>query len=336
MSKSFKLLLAPMVLGAPLLAACGGSGDSFLGDFELPAFGSDEETERQLELPPDLDAPVPTEDYRMPDRKAAAMVTSSVLPERLDMRLHREGDVVWLAVGADPLSLWTSLRSFYESRGFVIAEANPVHGYLQTNWRERRMQLTGSAAIRVRDQFRLHIERSPKALTNIYVANRSGSYYNGEWRLNAPDRDAEWAMLQSLRDYLGSLSEGRARSRTLEAASVSLDVLDLDGVPVLSIGQTYSRVWRRLSVALNRAGWDVVGSDRSRGIYYARLADRSHQNADGASLRPGPEAAQLHLLEAGGKTLITAHSAQKNRRLAYEEAYDVLRYVVNAYSVYDD
>ena len=144
-------------------------------------------------------------------------------------------------------------------------------------------------------------------------------------------------MLQSLRDYLGSLSEVRqVRQKTLEAARVPLDVLDVQGVPVLSIGQIYSRVWRRLSVALNRAGWDVINSDRSRGIYHARSTDRIDENVVGMSARREPRVVQLHLLAAGDKTFITAHGVKSSRTLAYEEAYDLLRHVVNAYSVYDD
>ena len=329
---------SPVFLITFLLTACTGSSDSFLGDFELPIFGSDEETERQLELPPDLDAPLPTEDYQISNPGVAAAMTSSVLPERLDMRLYREGDVVWLAVSADPLSLWPNLRTFYESYGFAVLEANPAHGYLQTGWRERVMQVADDAALRVRHQFRLHIERAPNALTHIYIANRSSSYHNGERRLDAPDREAEWAMLQSLRDYLGSFSEVRSvRKASLKAARIPLDVLDVNGVPVLTIGQIYSRVWRRLSVALNRSGWDVVNSDRSRGLYYARRGPQASEDADGSGLRSSPasrrEVVQLHLLEAGDKTLITAHTTRKNRRLDYQEAYEILRSVVSAYSV---
>lgn len=335
MSKPLPCLL--LLLGVLPLVGCGASSDSFLGDFELPVFGSDEDLERQLELPPDLDAPIPTEEYRISDLKTAALMNSSVLPERLNMRLYREGDVVWLAVGADPLSLWPKLRSFYESLGFEIVEANPAHGYLQTDWRERKLQVGAESLVRVRDQFRLHIERDPNALTHVYIANRSSSYYNGEWRLNVPDRTAEWTMLQSLSDYLATLSEvSQARRKTLETARAPLDVLEVQGVPVLSIGQIYSRVWRRLSVALNRAGWKILGNDRSRGIYYARPGHYDEESELGSPVYGKSQLVQLHLLAAGDKTFITAHPAKNNRNFAYEEAYKLLRHLVNAYSVYDD
>lgn len=327
-----------LLLLSLLLTSCGGTRESFLGDLELPSFGSDEDTDRQLELPPDLDAPMPTEDYYMSNSKVAAAMGSSVLPERLDMSLYREGDVVWLAVSVDPLSIWPNLRAFYESMGFTITEANPAHGYLQTNWRERVLQPAGNnAVIRVRDQFRLHLERAPNALTNIYIANRSSSYDQGGWRLNAPDRNAEWAMLQSLRDYLAALTEVRGvRRRTLETASAALDVLNVSGVPVLTIGQIYSRVWRRLNVALNRSGWEIVNSDRSRGIYYARRTNPIEENTGRLPTRRSPEqTVQLHLLAAKEQTLITAHQVKNGRPLTYEEAYDILRSVVNAYDVYD-
>ena len=321
-----------------LLAGCGGSSDSFLGDFELPTFGSDEDLERQLELPPDLDAPLPTEDYNVSDTKVAAAMTSSVLPQRLNMRLYREGDVVWLAVAADPVSLWPNLRSFFEGYGFAIVEANPAHGYLQTDWRERTVQVASGASIRTRDQFRLHIERAPNALTSVYIANRSSSYFQNEWRLNNPDRNAEWLMLQSLRDYLASLIDAKnVRRQTLERATAALDVVNMNGVPVMSVGQAYSRVWRRLSVALSRAGWDIASRDRSRGIYHVRYPSQPlEESAVALPPRLRSQTLQLRLLEAGDKTFITAHLARDNSALSYEEAYEVLRSAVNAYGVGDE
>ena len=81
----------------------------------------------------------------------------------------------------------------------------------------------------------------------------------------------------------------------------------------------------------------AVNSDRSRGIYYVRHPDESFE---GAALnlprRLQSQTLQLRLLEAGDKTFITAHLAKNNSKLAYEEAYEVLRSAVNAYGVDDD
>ena len=46
-----------------------------------------------------------------------------------------------------------------------------------------------------------------------------------------------------------------------------------DGTYKLTVDDQFDRTWRRVGLALDRAGFTVVDRDRSTGVYYVRYAD---------------------------------------------------------------
>lgn len=317
----------PILCATLLVHGCGAESDSIMDELELPTFGSDTGSSGDLEIPPTLDAPVPKETYDVASmRKSAsgAMMEARVLPQRLGMRLHTEDNITWLAVGATPDALWPHLVDFWRSYGFEVTDENMLHGRIQTDWRER--QLDAAGGVRVRDMFRMRVERAPDAITNVYLANRKGTFNDGQWRVAFSDRETEVEILNDLADYLASKSEVKdADISPIEDTRTTLDVKNLKGAPVLIIGQRYSHVWRRLGVTLDRAGLDVRRTDRSRGIYLVRYRDRE---------TTAPRLLQLHLLSRGGETAVTVHpNRARDPALDYETASEVLQRIVMVYTV---
>ena len=304
-------------------------------ELELPTFGGDGgDGDQRLEVPPDLDTPDLKETYDIASARRSAMEADGVgrvLPRDLYMRLRSEGNVTWLAVDAAPDGLWPHVVGFWRSHGFEITDESMQRGRIETGWREQKLNAPG--APRVRDMFRMRLERAPNAVTNVYLANRKATLIDGEWQVVFSDHETEIEVLYDLGDYLASRRE--VENGTMlrpENVRVGLDIENIAGVPVLTIGQSYSRVWRGLGVALERAGLSVRRADRSRGIYLVRY-EPVKEDGDGLVGASGSRLLQLRLLSRGGETLVTVHPNRgRGAALAYETAHEVLHSVVRTYA----
>ena len=314
---------------------CSIESGSLIDELELPTFGSDDDGQA-LDVPPGLDLPESKDDYDIASIResgSSAMMASRILPQRLNMRLRSESNIAWLAVGATPDSLWSHLISFWRSYGFEITDENMLHGRITTDWREQKVNV--ATGLRVRDMFQMRVERSPNAVTNIYLANRKAEFLRDHWQTALSDHEIEIDILNDLIDYLASRSDVKeVEISPLERVQLELDVKDLNGVPVLAIGQQYSQVWRRLGVTLDRAGLNVRKTDRSRGIYlirYRHLANDDMIEGDGDSIAKA-RLLQIRLLSKGDKTFVTVHKNRKqSATLDYETAHDVLHRIVLRY-----
>lgn len=328
------------VLSAALLTACSSSqsGNTLLTGLDIPIFGDSEEdlsdTVESLEVPPDLDEPDTRKDFRVAQRvQSAKRVRGNyVLPDNLQLTIHREGGVAWLSANADPVSLWPEIERFWRDLGFRFDESNPRHGYLVTNWRARA---AGSA---LRDRYLTRLEREPDGRTNIYVANRIGRaevIQGMRDQALMSDTEAELAVLQDLQDYLASSDLiVRAQIEPQIDERVALRLTNLRGVSLLKIEQSYSKVWRRLAVVLPRIGMTIRSSDRARGIYVIDVGRHKSQTLpeDGAQSASKP-LLQLHLLAKGRDTVLTVHPHYREQRVDYNISQGILQSIVNGYYV---
>ncbi len=312
---------------------CSIESGSIMEELELPTLGDDSGADDQsLEVPPDLDLPEPKETYDVTSAQQHALdaaTAEQVLPQHLDMRLRSEGAMVWLVVSATPDDLWPHLVGFWESHGFEISDESALRGRITTDWREQRLGVADG--IRTRDMFLMRVERAPNAATNVYLANRKATFVRGSWEVAFSDRETELEILHDVRDYLASQSAVKSVDMPpLKSVQIVLDIEDLDGVPVLTIGQPYSRVWRRLGVTLDRAGLDVRRVDRSRGVYLIRYRRADTDGDETGSSR----LLQLRLQERKDRTLVTVHANRKREAaLTYETAHEVLHRIVQTYKV---
>ena len=327
-----------------ILAGCSSDGSSFMDDIEfgLPGLGEGVymgEDNKTLEVPPDLTSLDASKKLGVPGSENISMsdmaFDSYVLPERLDLRIHREGDVTWLAVDVDPLSLWPELQNFLRRSGFEIIASDPTAGNIETNWRERQLNVDHKreSLIRVRNQLRVNLEREPNAITNVFFSVREAGYAGGGWRMLPPDPYLEKLLLSKFKDYLAFNREiANPQMASLDDIKTLLRIRNAQGVAMLEIGQSFSKAWRRLNTALRRSGINVRASDRSRGIYLIEYRATPSEQRDAIdNVVVNRTLIQLHVLGSANRTIVTVHANRDGKKVPYAFAQRVLQRVVMAY-----
>lgn len=303
-----------------------------------------------LHVPPELVTPEWNDSLKIPqtgsDRVSALdtygkALDASVVPEFVDMTIRREGDLRWIEAEVDPVNLWPLLRSFWASQDVILERDKPAIGVMETEWIEdidssqsEFTEVTEFTA--TRSKFKIRIEREPNAVTNIYVSQRktqlqSITEQGAVWLDVTSDSESEAEMLVSLMQHLGE-SRDTAINAVAEAEGPRLyiEIRDLDGMPVLYVGDQYSRVWRRTGIAIDRTGLQIHHQDRSQGIYHVRV--QASDVSENAQLQSGDY--QIHLLSQGAQTVLTAHSADDESILSAQSARILLNQIVLAYEVF--
>jgi len=303
-----------------------------------------------LHVPPELVAPEWNDSLKIPqtgsDRVSALdtygkALDASVVPEFVDMTIRREGDLRWIEAEVDPVNVWPLLRSFWASQDVILERDKPAIGVMETEWIEdidssqsEFTEVTEFTA--TRSKFKIRIEREPNAVTNIYVSQRktqlqSITEQGAVWLDVTSDSESEAEMLVSLMQHLGE-SRDTAINAVAEAEGPRLyiEIRDLDGMPVLYVGDQYSRVWRRTGIAIDRTGLQIHHQDRSQGIYHVRV--QASDVSENAQLQSGDY--QIHLLSQGAQTVLTAHSAEDESILSAQSARILLNQIVLAYEVF--
>jgi len=303
-----------------------------------------------LHVPPELVTPEWNDSLKIPqtgsDRVSALdtygkALDASVVPEFVDMTIRREGDLRWIEAEVDPVNLWPLLRSFWASQDVILERDKPAIGVMETEWIEdidssqsEFTEVTEFTA--TRSKFKIRIEREPNAVTNIYVSQRKTQLHSiteqgAVWLDVTSDSESEAEMLVSLMQHLGE-SRDTAINAVAEAEGPRLyiEIRDLDGMPVLYVGDQYSRVWRRTGIAIDRTGLQIHHQDRSQGIYHVRV--QASDVSENAQLQSGDY--QIHLLSQGAQTVLTAHSAEDESILSAQSARILLNQIVLAYEVF--
>jgi len=341
------------------LAGCGDEPltvEELVGEaadvFESDWWGGEEEygasqSGEALRVPPQLSLPDTSGQMVIPEfggisAKKTSRGSAAVLPGFLDMKMRREGNVRWLEVGADPVTLWPHLRAFWEDQGFELVEEAPLIGLLETQWREKADDVRGlksesgaSYYTASREKFRLRMEREPNAYANVFITRQklevAGVDVNDAviWKAGRPDPEREAEMLVRLMEYLGaSRMEGIATLEEEEVeATVGLDLEYIGGIPVLKVEDEFSSVWRQVGVALERTGLYVVDSDRDQGTYVFRYGDRAATGGEGTLL-------EVHLLaRESNLTLLTVHRHESSEPAGKDLTRNVLRAILAAYAL---
>lgn len=313
---------------------------------------ADSGSSNPLEAPPDLVTPEWEDSLDIPktaNDRVSALETqgpalgAAVLPEFLEVRVRQEGPTRWLEVDSDPVTLWPLLRQFLQNQDFQIAEDEPVLGYIETEWKQNLIRSNDSKSKQesfdvTGEKFRIRLERQPNAVTNIFITQRGAEVaaINKDnqilWKPQPPNGEREVEMSIRLMEHLGTSKEdAQLRFATADAQFLYLDIKDISGVPVLLVGDEFSRVWRRTGVALDRSGLVVEDHNRNKGVYFVSL--------DLAPMEIGEQQAdtdkkyyQIHLLSQGKQTLITVHEQDQDVGVIQPKlARKLLRRIVASY-----
>ena len=235
---------------------------------------------------------------------AATAATTVAVQQRGDLRVERSGDQRWLVTSLPPEVLWPRLKTFWEERGFAIAYQNADAGVMETEWAENRAKIPTdiirSTIGRVldvlystaeRDKFRTRIERRPEGGSEVYISHRgmvevftSPERDQTKWTTRPSEPQLEADFIARLMVALGS-SEPQARAAVAEAPQRPERARLLTGQAgaALQVDEPFDRAWRRVGVALDRAGFTVEDRDRAGGLYFVRYVDPK----DAAKSEPG-------------------------------------------------
>jgi outer membrane protein assembly factor BamC len=230
---------------------------------------------------------------------------SAVLPEVKGVHLERNGAQRWLVVNDKPENVWPVVKTFFQENGLSIASEDQAAGVMETDWAENRAKLPMStireAVSKVfdglyssgeKDQYRARLERSKDGLsTEVYITHRgmeevlSADQNTSKWQARPNDPELEAIMLQKLMVRFGA-SEAQAGSAVTGApeagvtagaspaavrgdGKASLQEI-FDGSSIIVINDAFDRSWRRVGLAIERAGLAVEDKDRAKGVYYLR------------------------------------------------------------------
>ena len=147
-----------------------------------------------------------------------------------------------------------------------------------------------------------------------------------------PNGEREVEMMIRLMEFLGTArQDAQQKLASADAQFLYLDIKDIGGVPVLVVGDIFSRVWRRTGVALDRSGLVVEDHDRNKGIYFVAL-DIAPAGAPKQETNTQKVYYEMHLLGQGNQTLVTAHQVNKEAGVIDSRtAKQLLKRVVDAY-----
>jgi outer membrane protein assembly factor BamC len=231
----------------------------------------------------------------VPGQPAAGTVVATNLN---DIKVERDGNQRWLVIKQTPEQLWPQLKQFWEDSGFTIAQELPTAGIMETEWNENRAKIPqdfirntiGKVFDSVyssgeRDKFRTRIERRADGASEIYISHRGvqevatgAQKETVTWmpRPNDPGLEAEF--LARMMNKLGNGAEVAQAKTAVESAIVQPQHASLVGSGAdraVQVDEGFDRAWRRVGLALDRAGFTVEDRDRTQGMYFVRYVDDS-------------------------------------------------------------
>jgi outer membrane protein assembly factor BamC len=214
-----------------------------------------------------------------------------------DIKVERDGNQRWLVVKRTPEQLWPQLKQFWEEAGFTLAQENATAGIMETEWNENRAKIPQDFIRQTvgkvfdslyssgeRDKFRTRIERRADGSSEIYVSHRGAQEVvtgaqkeSTMWtpRPNDPGLEAEF--LARLMTKLGNGADAAPAKAAIDNAIVQPQHASLVGAGAdraVQVDEGFDRAWRRVGLALDRAGFTVEDRDRTQGMYFVRYVDQ--------------------------------------------------------------
>ena len=224
----------------------------------------------------------------------------TVVPTSInDIKVERDGNQRWLVIKQTPEQLWPQLTQFWEDAGFKLSQEVPAAGIMETDWTENRAKIPqdfirntiGKVFDSVystgeRDKFRTRIERRADGASEIYISHRGvqevlqgAQKDTAIWTSRPNDPGLEAEFLAKLMTRLGNADEKKdapSVKNAVDSAVVQPQHASLVGTGAdryVQVDEGFDRAWRRVGLALDRAGFTVEDRDRTTGTYFVRYID---------------------------------------------------------------
>jgi outer membrane protein assembly factor BamC len=212
------------------------------------------------------------------------------------VRVERAGNQRWLVVQQTPEALWPQLKSFWEESGFTLAVDNATAGVMETEWNENRAKIPqdfirntigkvfdGLYSSGERDKYRTRLERNAAGGTEIYISHRGTQEVvtgpqneSTMWSNRNSDPNLEAIFLAKLMVKLGGTADETTARSSVDNAVVQAQHATIVGEGAgrfIKTDEGFDRTWRRVGLALDRAGFTVEDRDRVQGVYYVRFVN---------------------------------------------------------------
>ncbi len=264
---------------------------------EIPPDLTTPTREERYKVPRGGDETVAT--YSDYSKGTAAAQNQTVLPVVKGVRLERSGTQRWLVVEDKPENVWTVVKTFWQENGLPIKSEDQAAGVMETDWIENRARIPmdgirnllgkvfeGMYSSNERDQYRTRMERSKDGIsTEIFITHRGKEEMIDadknafRWQSRPNDPELEAIMLQKLMARFGvseaQAADALANSAAKDGAPDTIAPSSLqtvaNGSNIIVVSDTFDRSWRRVGLAVERAGLAIEDKDRIKGIYFLRM-----------------------------------------------------------------
>ncbi|MGA8010468.1 MAG: outer membrane protein assembly factor BamC [Thiomonas sp.] len=373
LSKSWRLSALALALGtAGFLSGCSSLSTVVQGkgvDYESAKQGN------QLDVPPDLTQLARQERYVVPGSPNAPVSalaydrgvqtteqvakTNAVLPQYPGMRIDQAGAQRWLVVDSTPDQLWEKVKGFWQENGFYLTQADATTGIMETDWAENRAKLPQDFIRKyvgkvfdslydtgTRDRFRTVFERTPDGKgTQIYVTHQTmKEVYNSNdktttaWEPATPDPGLNTIFLRKLMVALGE-NEQAAKQQVENPAQIAQPVASqlIDNGLALQMQDGFDNAWRKVSLAINTAGFTVIDRNRAAGQFDVRYisaeaALKASQDSTGFfgklfgknASAPKPADYRIALQGSGSQTVVSVQTLD-GKPLQTDDARKILQ-----------
>ncbi len=316
----FLLHAAFTVAAGSLLTACDTLNETFASD---RVNYQNAESGPSLRVPTDLTQLKPSQRFDtsanpalLGERTKAKRVAASQAQQLL--HLEYDGSAYWLrAAGYTPEQLWPQLQALWEKNGFTLKVNQPELGLMETDWAENRAKIPHSQFRKsigkfleniyssgTRDKFRTLVQRNENgvAISIIHHGMEEiviGRQDSSRWQDRAREPNLELAFFARLMENLG-LNEEQAQdlikqARQTERATVTVN--QQAKATLISLDESFERVWWRVGLALDRMNFAVEQRDKNKGLYVGRLIEKMpEETQDEAATKESKESKKPGLL----------------------------------------
>lgn len=185
------------------------------------------------------------------------------------VRIQRLGEEQWILVATNPGQLWPRLRGFLNAAAIGVSRADAVSGIIETAWLEPVNEQL------LPERYRIRIEQGvQRGNSEIYVVQadrRAGE----DWPRQSSNTEREALMVQELAQFLannalaGSVS--MLAQRAIDSEGKVFFKREPDRDPFLELLLTKDRAWASLSLALEKAGFEMTDLNRSQSRFWVRI-----------------------------------------------------------------
>lgn len=279
--KLSRFLVAMLSIGLFVsLSGCSSDGE------ERPEY-LDTMSVKGLEVPPKLSSPDTSGALTLPEPSAKAQKafvgkkgsSSVIAPSFKGMALKNDSRLYWLEIDLPAKELWPVLPGFLAAEGIEVERVEKLMGFVDTRWMDE-YQITyadeesGSSWFSgfspdYKDKFRLRVEPVSKGQkSRLYVAHRGMQIVVtddvSEWAQRETEPFLEREILYRFMLYSGA-SKHTATNLLAGYNSYQSRVLATKGdLSSFVVQGEKNSVWKRLNVAMDRLGVDIVKADKKK------------------------------------------------------------------------